>query len=314
LRIEYHRTLIADHVRLAAFRDALKAQIEPGVTTVADIGAGAGVIGVMAARLGARRVYMYECAEISGVAERVLRRNKARACVLFPCRSTEFVDPPRVDLVVSETLGNYALEEDIIDTMRDAKARHLRPGGRLVPREIRQFVAPVVSPRIDRELRAWRDVPAAVGLDVDLSPAEALSVNNMYVRSISARELLEPAGFEWDHIALGDTKKSVRRGEGVWRLKAAATAYGFALWWTADLGAGVILSTAPGAPQTHWEQLYLPLVAPLSLAADERLRILIRSTTSPVAGTRVSWTALREAADGALLAKQAMDLEKGFLP
>ena len=40
MRIEYHRTLIADRVRNAAFEAALRAVIKKGVTTVADIGTG----------------------------------------------------------------------------------------------------------------------------------------------------------------------------------------------------------------------------------------------------------------------------------
>ena len=56
MRIEYHRTLIADTVRNEAFFAALKRVIEPGKTVVADIGAGSGLLGLMAAKLGANAV------------------------------------------------------------------------------------------------------------------------------------------------------------------------------------------------------------------------------------------------------------------
>ena len=72
MRIEYHRTLIADHVRNEAFARALKAVIRKGETTVADIGAGTGILALMAARLGAREVFLYEAAEVAGVAAKVL--------------------------------------------------------------------------------------------------------------------------------------------------------------------------------------------------------------------------------------------------
>jgi len=42
MRIEYHRTLIADQVRNEAFFNALKSVIVPGKSIVADIGAGTG--------------------------------------------------------------------------------------------------------------------------------------------------------------------------------------------------------------------------------------------------------------------------------
>ena len=183
MRIEYHRTLIADGVRNRAFHDALKSVIVPGETTVADIGAGTGLLGLIASKLGAKEVFLYETAEVAGVAAAILKRNRARNCHLFPCHSTEMDDPPRVDVVVSETLGNYALEENILETVKDARARHLKPGGILIPRRITQFVAPVIVPRIHDELSAWDDV----GLGIDFEPARFMSLNNIYVRALAHR-------------------------------------------------------------------------------------------------------------------------------
>jgi protein arginine N-methyltransferase 1 len=129
MRIEYHRTLIADRVRNSAFERALKAAIKPGETIVADVGAGTGLLALMAAKLGAREVFLYEAAEVAGVAAKVLKANRARNCHLIPCHSTEMVDPPKVDVVVSETLGNFAFEEHMIETLADAKKRFLKPRG-----------------------------------------------------------------------------------------------------------------------------------------------------------------------------------------
>src|SRR4249920_3340150 len=80
MRIEYHRTLLADRVRNAAFHEALKRVIVKGETTVADIGAGTGFLGFLAARLGAKRVDMYEAAEIAAVARKLIRHNRLRQC------------------------------------------------------------------------------------------------------------------------------------------------------------------------------------------------------------------------------------------
>ena len=164
MRIEYHRTLIADHVRNEAFFRALKAVIEPGKSVVADIGAGTGLLGLMASKLGAKEVFLFETAEVAGVAAEVLKANKAKACHLIPCHSTEFRDKLAVDVIVSETLGNYALEENIIATLADARRRFLKSGGRVVPTGITQYVAPVIAPRIDEELRAWQRIGHGINL------------------------------------------------------------------------------------------------------------------------------------------------------
>lgn len=312
MRIEYHRTLIADRVRNQAFHDALARTIKKGETTVADIGAGTGLIGLMAASLGAREVILYEAAEVAGVADAILKANAAHGCHLMPCHSTEMEDPPRVDLVVSETLGNYALEENIVATLADAGERHLKDGGVIIPSRIRQFVAPVITDRIHRELTVWDDV----GFALDLSAARTMSFNNVYVRTLVLDDLLEggAAAHMWDEVILGSGTDSAREGEATWRLDHAQTVYGFAYWWEAELIPDVVLSTAPDAPRTHWEQLYFPLLEPMILDAGESVRVMLNSTSSEDEGTHLAWTALRLDRDGAPKTRQAMDLDKGWIP
>lgn len=312
MRIEYHRTLIADRIRNEAFHRALKSVIETGHTTVADIGAGTGLLGLMAAHLGAREVYLYETAEVAGVATQVLKANRARACHLMPCHSTEMQDPPRADVVVSETLGNYALEENIVDTLADARRRHLATGGTLIPSRITQFVAPVVADRIHKELCVWDEV----GHGIDLSVARTMSLNNVYVRTLAADELLEGgrSAHAWDMIELGHDTRANRKGEASWKLGAAASVFGFAYWWTADLVPGISLSTAPGAPCTHWEQLYFPLEKPITVRKGETIMISLRSRSSEEAGTHLAWTAVHFDSAGKSLARQAMNLDKGWIP
>ncbi len=286
--------------------------IKRGETVVADIGAGTGLIGLMASKLGAQEVFLYEAAEVAGVAAAVLKANRAKACQLIPCHSTEMDDPPRADVVVSETLGNYALEENIIDTLADARKRHLKDGGVIIPARIRQFVAPVISDRFWNELTVWN----GVGFDIDLAVARTMSLNNVYVRSFAANDLLSggSSAKEWDAVTLGSDTRAARKGEASWALDQAATVYGFAYWWEADLAPGVTLSTAPDAPSTHWEQLFFPLASPMAVEAGESVLVSLRSRSSEEAGTHLGWTAVHFDRLGASKARQAMDLDKGWIP
>lgn len=312
MRIEYHRTLIADQVRNEAFFAALKAAIVPGKSVVADIGAGTGLLGLMASKLGAKEVFLFETAEVAGVAAAVLKSNKAKRCHLIPCHSTEFQDRLAVDIIVSETLGNYALEENIIATLADARQRFLKPGGTVIPDHIIQYVAPVVTPRIDTELRAWD----RVGHGLDLSMAQTMSLNNAYVRALQPSEILDGcrSAMVWDEVDLKTETKSKRRGEAEWRLPRPAKIYGFATWWKVELVPGIGFSTGPLSPRTHWEQLYFPLTAPMDADASDLIAVDLRSNSSEEAGTHLAWTAVHKNASGKVLARQAHDLDKGYLP
>src|SRR5689334_12430620 len=187
MRIEYHRTLLADRVRNAAFQAALARVVVDGRTTVADVGAGTGFLGFLAAKLGARRVDLYEADEIADVARKLLRHNKLANCRIAQVHSTEVGEPDRVDVVVSETLGNYPFEENIIATLNDARARFLEPGGVVIPHSVEQFVCPVTAERPYRELAMWDEV----GYGLDFAPAKAMSLNNIYVRWLTPSDLLQ---------------------------------------------------------------------------------------------------------------------------
>lgn len=312
MRIEYHRTLIADRVRNDAFAAALARVIRKGETVVADIGAGTGLLGLMAARLGAREVYLYEMAEVAGVASAILKRNSARNCHLMPCHSTEMQTPPRADVIVSETLGNYPFEEHIIETLNDAVRRHLKRGGTVLPGRLAQFVAPVVTDRFHLELTAWE----RIGQGLDFAPAQAMSLNNIYVRTLAPSDLLDDgrSARQWDEIDFSVQNRTTRKGEARWTPDAGRMIYGFATWWVAELVSGVTLSTAPDAPRTHWEQLYFPLLRPIEVRSGEVIAIALRSRSSMRTGTDVTWTVTRQDRAGKIRERQAMDLAKGYLP
>ncbi len=314
MRIEYHRTLIADTARNDAFYRALKSVIVPGKTVVADIGAGTGLLGLMAAKLGAKDVFMFETAAVAGVAAKLIKANRAKACHLIPCHSTEFDDHLAVDVIVSETLGNYALEENIVDTLVDASQRFLKSGGTMIPHRIQQFVAPIVTDRLHHELSAWD----RVGRDLDLAIAKAMSFNNVYVRTFKPSDFLggsTKSAVRWDDVDLTNAStRANRKGDATWTLTKAETIYGFGVWWQAELVADVSLSTAPGATATHWEQLYFPLLEPIFAKSGERVSVSLRSRSSEAAGTHLAWTATQVSGKGATISKRVHDLDKGYLP
>ena len=84
--------------------------------------------------------------------------------------------------------------------------------------------------------------------------------------------------------------KTARSGEAAFKVARAVTVAGLALWWSAELADGITLATGPADPKTHWEQLYLPALEPIALAAGETLRVRLRSTTSYADGTNVKWS------------------------
>jgi len=308
MSIEFHRRMLADRVRHEAFRAALKQAIEPGISTVADIGAGTGVLAFFARELGAREVWLFDPGPALALAEAVAARNGIDGLHFVPERSLDVADPPSVDVVVAEVLGNFAYEEDVLETLRDAQ-RYLKPGGALIPASIEQWAAPVTSDRFERDLRSWRDV----GFGLDWSDAEHLTRNNMYVFPVEPGDLLPGAEQSWDSLEFRGPIESRRAGRMTWRPQGACRMFGFALWWECTLAPGVVLSTSPHAPRTHWDQIYLPLLSPLAAEAGDEIRLTIESETGGgESGIDVRWAA-QHARAGHLLAEQQLSIGAGWL-
>ncbi|MGQ0732592.1 MAG: 50S ribosomal protein L11 methyltransferase, partial [Acidobacteriota bacterium] len=120
LSVSGHRSMALDVRRNDAYRAALEQAITPD-SVVLDLGAGTGVLGLMAARLGARRVYLVEPEDVIAVAEEIVRANSLQDVVTCLQGRIEDVKPPEpVDVIVSVLTGNFLLTEDLLRTLYHA--------------------------------------------------------------------------------------------------------------------------------------------------------------------------------------------------
>ncbi len=303
--IELQRKLIGDSVRNKAFEAALKKAVKPG-STVIDLGSGTGFLGFLASRLGAKSVTLIESGEILDVSKKLAARNTIKHCTFIKKHSTEVKGIPTCDVLVSETLGNYALEENIIETIEDGK-RFLKPGGIIIPGSITQFVCPVSSMRLMKDVDVWTDV----GFDLAFDEARDISMNNMYVKTVRPDDLLPGGTQQWDIIDFSKKNKSVRTKTLTWQ--GPAMIHGFALWWDAELVPGVHLSTAPDKPATHWEQIFLPLLESVTLKEDEHAELTITSDSRYDVKINLSWNLRVFNAASKAVSEQTLDMSRGYI-
>lgn len=316
--IELQRKLLGDTIRNAAFEKALKEVIEPGKTTLIDIGSGTGFLSFLASRLGAKQCTLVEIGDVLEISRDLAKRNKIQNLTFVHGHSVDLPVTEKFDVLVSETLGNYALEENIIESVEDGK-RFLKKGGVIIPGKIFQYVCPVVSDRIQKDIDIWNDV----GFDLQFDEAREVAMHNMYVKTVKESDLLSSQKSgppeadrgirQWDTIDFSKKNTSVRKADETWKSDAPVTIYGLALWWEAELVPGVMLSTAPSAPATHWEQIYLPLLHAVKLAKGESLELLLVSDTNWEVKVNLMWTVRHLDAAGKLLSEQTLDMRRGYM-
>jgi SAM-dependent methyltransferase len=136
-----HLSMLWDIERTAAFDHALKSAVSGG-KSVLDLGCGTGILSVLALKAGASRVVGVERdSRMISLAEAFAKANDY--CGRFVGRlgdSRDVALDEKVDVIVTETLGDKIFNEGILESVTDARVRFLKEGGLIIPGRIEVFL------------------------------------------------------------------------------------------------------------------------------------------------------------------------------
>ncbi|MES2336608.1 MAG: 50S ribosomal protein L11 methyltransferase [Pseudomonadota bacterium] len=268
----WHFSIVVDERRNAAYEAALRRAVTPGCR-VLDIGAGTGLLGMLAARAGAAEVVACEMnpAVADAAADIVAANGLADRMRVIARKSTDLdvaadLGGP-VDVLVSEIVSNDVLGEAALPVMVDAVRRLLKPGGRMIPASATVLVALAELPRWDATLLG--DVS---GFDVSAfnrlrkSP-EKVSSRDTDVRLRSAAVPL----YDFDFTAGGGWPAPRAHAEVV---ASGGRANGVLLWMRLHLDDVTVYEVEIGSGQpATWAALFFPLDTPTDYAAGTAVRI-----------------------------------------
>ncbi len=254
-----HRTMLRDEVRNQVFRQAIRDTVRPG-DVVLDLGAGTGILSLFAAQAGAARVYAVERSPIARFAETLIRQNGFQDHIeVIEGDIRQIRLPSKVDVIVSEWLGAFGVDENMLAPLLLARDRWLLPGGRMVPFSVTAWLAPLFYSELDDEFQFWN----GHRYELDLGLIARAAVNEVYIAEPNTVSELaaEPAPLWTTDVrsesfrrALLPFRRRVRfRAARKTRLNSLTT------WFTAELGEKLSLTNQPGA-KTHWARFILPLL------------------------------------------------------
>lgn len=190
---EWHFGIVRDEVRNAAYDAALKRAVKPGMR-VLDIGAGTGLLAMMAARAGAAHVISCEMNPVVAEAARaVIARNGYADRIHVVAKHSSDLDAETdmggaADLLVSEIVSNDLLGEAALPAHEQAVRRLLKPGAPIIPATAWVRVALARDAQANR-----RTMGNAAGFD--LTPFNRLAPRR-YRLSVGEKDLVlksEPA-------------------------------------------------------------------------------------------------------------------------
>src|SRR4029453_11588483 len=101
---------LEDDMRLTAFAQAISSTVRPG-DVVVDLGCGTGILGLLACRAGAARVYAIDAGGMAEIARVIAAANGlADRIAIINGHSQQVSLPERADVVLCDQIGHFGFE------------------------------------------------------------------------------------------------------------------------------------------------------------------------------------------------------------
>lgn len=222
--IRRHARMLFDWRRTAPLLRAIAQTVRPG-DVVVDIGCGLGFLSLAAVRAGAAKVYAIDVEEaaIDFARWQAATLGWEKKIIFFNDHSANVDLPERADLLIQETIGPLAFDENFLPTLQDAKRRFLKPGAIIIPEAVALAGAPAGRQSAGRK-KILAKPSTLITINTKRSAANEISLNKNFA--------LENA----------EARKNFR---------------GLLLWPKIVWAAGCITDASPRKLQTHWGQTFL---------------------------------------------------------
>ena len=255
-----HGSMLRDEVRCKAFRDALREVVTPD-SVVLDIGAGTGILSIFAAQAGAKKVYSVERSPVAQAAKQIIADNGLSDRITVIQGEMEALElPEKVDIIVSEWLGGYGVDENLLPIVIQARDRWLKPGGVMIPGTTTSWMAPAYDEYLQEEIEFWYSQP--YGVDLTVVGDDSQRRTEASCHHIRPEDMACEAQLMW---TVNSHTCTEAEASGVFeaKLEFISTCEGeinvLAAWFETKSAKTVELSNAPHCPHTHWGRTTFPL-------------------------------------------------------
>jgi type II protein arginine methyltransferase len=270
----WHFAMLNDGERNEAFQRALRQAIGTTRATVLDVGAGTGLLAMMAARADAGAVVTCEAVRpIAQLAREIIAANGLdERIALVPKMSMDLVVGQDLatpaDILVTETVDCGLLGEGIIPIVRHARAHLLTPRATIIPAQARIFFRLLSSRSVHHNNFAFE----SGGFDV--SSFNQFSTKSYFpVRLRGHRHaFLSPTTLAFDFDFARGSLAPRTRSVSV-EITRSGRVHGVAFWFELDLGQGLMLTNEPGNRRSHWMQAVQCFEVPVDVEREQSVTL-----------------------------------------
>ena len=275
----WHLPMLRDAPRNQCYRTAIERAVRPGMR-VLEIGTGAGLLALLAARAGAEVVTCEADPIVAAAARENIRRNGMADRIRVISKFSndlligEDLDEP-ADLLMSELFDDILFGDNIVEVIADARERLLKPGAQVIPPRSALRCALVSLPR-----PAERPIGDVEGFDLSafnfLSPAGSVLLRAKSADAEIRSEVTSALAMDFEReLPFGPIRERHRLISHGGRID------GVAQWLRIDFGDGVFYENDPFASgSSHWGAPVFPLVTPIETQKGDAIDVMVRVDAS----------------------------------
>jgi tetratricopeptide (TPR) repeat protein len=262
----WHIPMMNEQERNRAYYEGLQSVVTPE-KIVFEIGTGSGLLAMMAAKLGARKVITCEAVRlVADTATRIIERNRLQDRITVLAKPSYAIQleqdlPAKADILVHEIFSSELLGEQVLPAIEDAKARLLKPGGEILPAAASIMIALVSGDELGKELH----VEEAFGFD--LRPFNAIHPKKRPLHREDLPRILlsdDVEAFRFDFVkesTFSPEKKRIDLG-----VTKDGLCYGLIQWIRFEFGHGVVFENHPSRRgPANWQHTIYRFDEPLHL-------------------------------------------------
>lgn len=261
-----------DENRNQLYARAIRKVVTPN-SVVLDLGAGIGILGLIAAAAGAKRVYLVEPQPIVKIAREIAKKNGLDDKIVILNGKIEDVElPEKVDLIISVFTGNLLFTEDLLPSLYYARDAYLKPNGKLIPDKAELYFQPVFAPTYYKDhIGRW----STPNEGLNFSPGHSLACNEIHW--LDRKEFSYSVLADVSAITSADfVKENIVSCQDSITCKARESrdCHGLLGWIRVHLF-DKWLSSSPDSQAVHWSPAFLPVERPLVFKTDDTIQISV---------------------------------------
>ncbi|MFH1441170.1 MAG: 50S ribosomal protein L11 methyltransferase [Candidatus Omnitrophota bacterium] len=266
--------MLKDKIRMTYYQNAISEVVKKG-SVVLDIGTGSGILAYFAFQAGAKKIYAIEHGEIIEDAKKLAQLNRLNKKIIFLNGMSDKIElPEKVDVVISEILGNFGIEENVHKFTIDARKRFLKPGGMLMPCWLDLYLVPVESKTIwEENIEIWNNN----FFGFNLFPIRNYAISQRYLTDCPGKDrfLSKPALISHSNFYEIDTMPSIFEAKFI--INKTGGFQGWLGYFKAGLSKNIILSTDPKESVTHWKQVFFPIANTVRVKSGDEVYVKIKA-------------------------------------